>query len=538
MTNRSLLSLVVCACFLVGGAVRPASAQIVLDVQDYAAAPITGKFGANGNASALARLNFVRPEPGSSGRWFANDLNGPLYIIDPVTHAFATYLDFNGRNGASGVFKRFSYAIDLGNGFVTFQFDPDYVHSGKFYTMHIEEQDVAESPLPDGRRVPGLKLDGYTASDPIDVPGASEREVVLIEWTDTNIANTTFEGTAREVLRMRINTHLHPPTDMIFNPTAKPGDADWRVMYLGSGDGGAGEQTDARRNNPQRLDTLVGKILRIIPDPAEHAKTSRLSGNGRYRIPNDNPFVKIAGAKGEVWALGLRNPHRLVWEVDPKQPSKNRLLVLSVGLSGWESVYIVKKGANFGYSEREGTQRLLPTNKDDALPNPDRIALRVSDTVTRGTVTPTYPVVEYNHTKGNAIGNGFVYRGSRLPALQGKFVFCDLLTGRIWYASYDEMLAADDGRPETTAEMHEVSIRWKAPNDPAAAPQVSPTMRPVVAAGYEARRRAEPSAPAGRVPGRADIRLALDAQGELYVVSKTDGMIRAVVGAELVTPAP
>jgi hypothetical protein len=122
--------------------------------------------------------------------------------------------------------------------------------------------------------------------------------------------------------------------------------------------------------------------------------------------------------------------------------------------------------------------------------------------------------------------------------LQGKFVFCDLLTGRIWYASYDEMLAADDGKPETTAEMHEISIRWKAPNDPDAVPQVSPTMRPVVTAGYEARRRAEPSAPAGRVPGRADIRLSVDAAGELYVVSKTDGMIRAVVGAESVTPVP
>jgi hypothetical protein len=131
-----------------------------------------------------------------------------------------------------------------------------------------------------------------------------------------------------------------------------------------------------------------------------------------------------------------------------------------------------------------------------------------------------------------------VYHGSRLPALQGKFVFCDLLTGRIWYANYDEMLAADDGKPETVAEMHEISIRWNAPNDPAAAPQVSPTMRPVVVAGYESRRRAEPSAPAGRVPGRADIRLAVDAQGELYVVSKTDGMIRAIVGAELTTPAP
>ena len=63
--------------------------------------------------------------------------------------------------------------------------------------------------------------------------------------------------------------------------------------------------------NPQRLDTLVGKILRIIPDLAEHHSTSVVSENGRYRIPNDNPFVSTPGARKEIWAYGFRNPHRL-----------------------------------------------------------------------------------------------------------------------------------------------------------------------------------------------------------------------------------
>jgi hypothetical protein len=367
-----------------------ASAQMTIDVGDYAAAPITGRFGASGNASALARLNFVRPEPGTSGRLFVNDLNGPLYIVDPVTHAFTKYLDLNGRDGEAGIFKRFSYAVDLGNGFVTFQFDPDYARNGTFYTIHIEEQALADPMMPDPSSVPGLRVDGYETATAIPVPGASEREVVLVEWTDTNTADTVFEGSAREVLRMQINTHLHPPTDLIFNPTASAGDADWRVMYMASGDGGAGEQPDVeRRNHPQRLDTLVGKILRIIPDPAGHVKTSVLSANGRYRIPNDNPFLKLAGARGEIWAVGFRNPHRLTWAVDPSHSSKNRLLVLSVGLSGRESIYIVKKGANYGYSEREGNQRLLPTNKDDVLPSPDRIPVRVTGTVMRGTIVPT-----------------------------------------------------------------------------------------------------------------------------------------------------
>jgi glucose/sorbosone dehydrogenase len=512
-----------------------ASAQMILDVADYAAAPMTGKFGGTGNASALARLNFIRPEPRPQGRLFVNDLNGPLYILDPSTRTFTKYLDLNGRSGAPGIFKRFSYAIDLGNGFVTFQFDPDYQRNGRFYTIHIEEQDVADTAMPDNASVPGWRLDGYETTSAITVPGGSEREVVLIEWIDTNPSNLTFEGRAREVLRMQINTHLHPPTDLIFDPTAKRGDADWRIMYLATGDGGAGEQLDVeRRNHPQRLDTLIGKILRIIPDPSEHAKTSVLSANGRYRIPRDNPFVGIDGAHGEIWAVGFRNPHRLTWAVDPAHPATNRLLVLSVGLSGRECVYIVKKGANYGYSEREGNQLLLPTNRDDALPTPDVIPVRISNTVTQGTVVPTYPVVQYDHTMGNAIGNGFVYRGRRLPALQGKFVFCDLLTGRIWYADYAEMLAADDGKPDTLAAMHEVVVRWKNPNDGAAAsPQISPTMRPVVVAGYEARKRLDPVGMTARVPGRADIRFVVDATGELLISSKIDGMIREVTAAEM-----
>ena len=72
----------------------------------------------------------------------------------------------------------------------------------------------------------------------------------------------------------------HPLGEMTFNPVARPGDADWRVMYLGAGDAQSGEQRDSRRLNPQRLDTLVGKILRIVPDLREHTKSSTVSGRG------------------------------------------------------------------------------------------------------------------------------------------------------------------------------------------------------------------------------------------------------------------
>ena len=91
---------------------------------------------------------------------------------------------------------------------------------------------------------------------------------------------------------MQLNTRSQPLGDLIFNPAARPGDPDWRVLYLECGDGASGEsQLVEIRSNPQRLDNLVGKILRIVPDLNEHVATSTVSENGRYRIPNDNPFV-------------------------------------------------------------------------------------------------------------------------------------------------------------------------------------------------------------------------------------------------------
>src|SRR5258707_666462 len=142
----------------------------------------------------------------------------------------------------------------------------------------LEIKDYATAPssaVPDGTSVPGLTLAGYTPTPPIATPGSIEREAIVIEWTDTNVSNATFEGTARELMRLQLNTRIHPMGDLIFNPTARPGDPDWRVLYIGCGDGGSGERRTAMRQNPQRLDTLVGKILRIVPDLSRHTDTRK-----------------------------------------------------------------------------------------------------------------------------------------------------------------------------------------------------------------------------------------------------------------------
>src|SRR5215472_14110692 len=302
-----------------------ASGEPAVEIKDYLTVPITGLVdGSGSNDMLLARINTLRDEAAGSKRFFATDLNGPLYIVDKETKRFTVYLDFNGNQGKTGIFHKLTIVNGYGNGLNGFYLDPDYTRNGKFYTVHIEDPTLPGSNLPDNSHFAGLNVSGYTTTPTIKTPGPAQNEGVLIEWTDSNPSNSTFEGTARELMRIQLNTRMHPAGDMIFDPTARPGDPEWRVLYIECGDGGSGESNNtAMRSNPQRLDNLEGKILRIIPDLKEHTATSTVSENGRYRIPNDNPFVAVEGARKEIWAAGLRNPHRLSWAIDADNPSNN-----------------------------------------------------------------------------------------------------------------------------------------------------------------------------------------------------------------------
>jgi hypothetical protein len=179
---------------------------------------------------------------------------------------------------------------------------------------------------------------------------------------------------------------------------------------------------------------------------------------------------------------------------------------------------IVARGANFGYSLREGPQAMTPAGMAP-VPADDSIPLQISDTLARGTMKPAYPVIAYPHTSGggDAIAGGFIYRGSRVPALRGKLVFGDITSGRIWYAEMADVLRADDGDPETLAPLHELET----------------SLRRMVEETFHLRGARGASLP-GAAPvsgrGRVDLRFAEDSAGELYVLTKSDGMIRQVTG--------
>jgi hypothetical protein len=510
-----------------------------LSIRDYATMPVTGAVDGKGDVQGLlARVNFMREEPGPQGkkRYFVNDLNGPLYILDKANGKFTTYLDLNGGEGKPGLFHKLPASRGYANGFISFAFDPDYGHNGMFYTIHLEDPEAPGSAMPDNTHFPGVEIAGYALTESIPTPGSTVREAVLLAWRDVRTHDTRFEGTVRELMRLRQNTRIHPMADLIFNPTARPGGADWRLLYIACGDSGSGESSNPdMRSNPQRLDTLVGKILRIVPDPEEHQSSSTISQNGRYRIPDDNPFVSLRGARREIWAYGLRNPARLTWDVDPANPRNSYLLASVIGLSTWETVVVIHKGANYGYSLREGNQKLETTNHTSDLPADDRIPIRINANETAGMTTPTYPVLQYGHGKegGDAMSSGYVYRGQAIPALRGKYIFGDVSTGRLWWADFTEMIAADDGNAKTLAAMQPIAIRWSKPGEASA---VYPSMAPITEWAYHARGGTAAHLPGTAIiaaQGRADIHVWEDAEGKLYIMSKSDGMIRVVTTAAM-----
>jgi len=171
-------------------------------------------------------------------------------------------------------------------------------------------------------------------------------------------------------------------------------------LYIASGDGGrAGDPW----RNAQNLNTLLGKLLRIDVDSAEP-----------YAVPSDNPFVGSPGARGEIWAYGLRNPWRFSFDRETGD-----LYIADVGQSVWEEVNVQSAasagGDNYGWNRAEGPACYPPGQSCDF----------------EGL---TMPVAAYRHGSGGvcSITGGYVYRGSALPSLVGRYVFADYCAGTIW----------------------------------------------------------------------------------------------------------
>jgi putative heme-binding domain-containing protein len=172
-------------------------------------------------------------------------------------------------------------------------------------------------------------------------------------------------------------------------------------LYVSTGDQASPNPPDPFKTG-QDVSDLRASILRVDVNREEEGR--------RYAIPRDNPFANRAGARGEVWGYGLRNPWRMGFD-----RATGNLWVADVGWEVWETVHCVKAGTNCGWSVAEGPQ---PVNFDWP----------------RGPTPVTPAALAVSHAESASITGGFVYRGKRYPQLVGHYVFGDWETRRVWAA--------------------------------------------------------------------------------------------------------
>jgi len=278
-----------------------------------------------------------------SGRLFVVEQAGTIRIIQGGRLLPAPFLDIRRRVASGGELGLLSVA-----------FHPRFENNGRFFLNYTTNPGNLKTTIAEYR---------VSAGDP-----------------------NRADGTERVILDIAQPFENHKGGLNLFGPDG--------MLYIGLGDGGSAGDP---HNNAQRLNTLLGKVLRIDVD-----------GAAPYRVPADNPFVGQPGARGEIWAFGLRNP----WRFSFDRPTR-RLFLADVGQNEWEEVNLIQKGQNYGWRIMEGAHCYSPRDTCDTF----------------GLVPP---IAEYaTRVVGCAITGGYVYRGTMIRELVGRYVFGDYCSGRL-----------------------------------------------------------------------------------------------------------
>jgi hypothetical protein len=255
-------------------------------------------------------------------------------------------------------------------------------------------------------------------------------DTVLLEWTAKDASAAAYDGgPPRELIRLRQPFANHNAGHLAFNPNAAPnspteerrqgvpGD-DFGLLYMGIADGGSGGDP---LNLAQNMGSAFGKVFRIDP-------LGNSSANKKYGIPASNPFVKTAGALGEIYALGVRNPQRFAWD-----PRTNAMYLADIGQNIVEELSPVTAGANLGWNAWEGSFRFI-----------SRQAVELDKP--RSDPRMTYPIAEYGQVdpllQGSSAATGvIVYRGTQIKQLANLILFGDNPSGEVFYVSADTVPA-------------------------------------------------------------------------------------------------
>ena len=334
-------------------------------------------------ASGLTQPLFVTAPPGDSGRLFILQQDGRIRILNLATATL----------NATPFLTLTGLAAGGEQGLLGMAFDPNYAANGKFYLNFT---------VPGGAFGNGVThVSQFTVS------------------ANPNIADPTSE---RILLTFDHPQANHNGGWIGFSPRA--GDAN--NLYIATGDGGGGNDQGTGHiepgGNAQSLTTLLGKMLRIHINSAA----------GTATIPPNNPFVGVAGARGEIWAFGLRNPFRNSFD-----RQTGRLFIGDVGQSSREEIDVQQPtnpggGENYGWRVREGS---IQNPAFPGIPRPP------------GAVDPIF---DYPRSVGRTVIGGYVYRGQRIPNLRGVYVFADYLgpdsgpgTGQIFTLNYNGISASN-----------------------------------------------------------------------------------------------
>jgi glucose/arabinose dehydrogenase len=325
-----------------------------------------------------------------SGRLFVVDQSGQIRIIQNGALVAQPFLNVApGNSNGLPPIVALDPAVDE-RGLLGLAFHPGFATAaspgfGKLYTYTSE-------PV------------GRAADFPLPVAGAIDHQSVVREWTvDSANPNQINPASVREILRVDQPQANHNAGALTFGPD--------NLLYVAFGDGGAADDQGPGHvpgGNAQDANSILGSIIRIDVNGDDFPAAP----DRNYAIPATNPFVGAAGLD-EAFAIGFRNPYRMSFD-----GTTGQLIAGDVGQNDIEEIDIVTAGANYGWAIKEGT---FLFNMNGANPG------FVSTDSPGAPVGLTDPVLQYDHDEGLAVIGGFVYRGSALPNLAGKYIFGELM---------------------------------------------------------------------------------------------------------------